>query len=1245
MAKIFLDPNEIYGGTIGSNSEVIGNTGSEAVTLAPGATGVVIDSQVEKEILAGTTSDYNYLQVGNHLKIYSGNTLVSDTLLSATAPTKMQFANGTVDVVYVAGSETAPPAIKLGGATVTAGTPASTPAEAAPVTPAEIVTTDVGQTYTLTSDKDTVIEGTNVTFTVTRTGDLTAAATLTYNTTGDTNGGTVSAAVPGTDTTPASGNVTFAAGSATATFTVSANADSATEGLEGLKVSLFNGTTVVGTKTVLVNDDPNVQQGQTFTLTAGLNTVAGGSGNDTIDGGSTVDTWTAFDNIDGGAGTDTMNVLTTGTAAPGGITLKNVETLKVNTSGAGYTIDTTGYTGLTGLTLVDATNGNVSVTSSNTTAVTATGATGNMTVAGGLSQTTVNAGGAVTLSGSVGAVSSTVSALAANAVSVNGGTSVNVTATGATTATITVGNTSAPTGTVTVAKTISGAGNVTGGAISLKGGTTVSSTTTATNSDLTGTAVTQGDVTVTGTATTTSVTVNQSATVATAANTTESAIVDFANGTTHAKNSTIVIGGITATVLKDVGLTGDAIAAYFASLANGATPTTDADISFTGALSGWTTGALANTDQITFTSTTANSNVTDLANTGTAVLTGVTITQGVAGVGGVTAGAVSITDVNSASTTAAGVITSASLNNFGAATVNSGALATLTLAGKGTSVAETAGALTTATATTLALNLNGVTTTGAVTLDADHTTLNIAAASASSTLNSLSASGATTVNISGDKAVTFSGHTLTATTVINSTNSAGVTFTGALAAGVDFNGGAGADTITLSASGTKAIDMGAGDDTVTYAGVMGAGGSVEAGTGTDTIKMTSAQAATALGSTAFAATVSNFEVLQLTDITGGALGANMANADGINSLTTLGASAGTLAVTNAAEAFTLTQTAANTAAQSIALLTDSGTSDSVNLVFKATNGFTNGANATTIANVETINITTDDTDTTAATTAFTSIITAAAVKSVSVSGDAGFNASTGLSATTLTSFDASGVTATGAGGAVTLTTGDLAAAATLKGGAGTNTIDASAVSTSKVMTITGGAGLDNLIGGAGDDVISGGNGGTTGTGLVGNAGADTITGGTGTDTITGGTGADTLTGGTGVDTFIYSTIGDSNRLNLDTITDLAVGTGGDTITLKDTGTEVGVAGGVLTATATNVSLAGTFLEALDIASAGDGTAGGGNGIVTWFQYAGNTYLVEDRSASTTNDIATDVVIKITGLVDLLADTNLAITFA
>ena len=543
----------------------------------------------------------------------------------------------------------------------------------------------------------------------------------------------------------------------------------------------------------------------------------------------------------------------------------------------------------------------------------------------------------------------------------------------------------------------------------------------------------------------------------------------------------------------------------------------------------------------------------------------------------------------------------------------------------------------TANAKTLALNLGGG-SVGAVTGThlVDFTTVNVATSGATTTLADFQATGATAVNISGSNNVTFTAQGFAATAAITSTSTANVSLGTALATGQLYTGGAGADTITVSAAGTKAITTADGDDVVTYSGVLGTGGSIDAGAGSDTAKMTTALAVAATASAAFAATVSNFEVLQLSNTTGGAVTINFTNADGMNSLTTTGVDTGALTITNVAAGFTLTQTAANTAAQSVSMLVDTGTSDVVNLVFKGTNGYTNGANATTIANIETLNITTDDTDTTAATTPFTSIITATAVKTVTIAGDAGLDA-TGLTGTALTSFDASGVTATGAGGAVTITTGALAAAATLTGGAGTNTINAAAAT--KAVTITGGAGTDTLTGGAGGDTIVGGNGTNT---LVGGAGIDTITGGTGVDTITGGTGADTLTGGTGADVFIYSTVGDSTRTNLDTITDLAVGTGGDSITLVDTGTEVGVAGGVLTAAMTDVSLAGTFLEALDIASAG---AGNTNAIVTWFQYAGNTYLVEDRGLGATNDPATDVVIKITGIVDLLAGTNLAITFA
>lgn len=116
----------------------------------------------------------------------------------------------------------------------------------------------------------------------------------------------------------------------------------------------------------------------------------------------------------------------------------------------------------------------------------------------------------------------------------------------------------------------------------------------------------------------------------------ETAVVDFASGTTHAQNSTVILGGLTLTVNAAGGLTGDVIANAFANLANGATGTNSAgNYTFSGTLTGWSTGALANTDQITFTSSTA-ANVTDLGNTGTATLTGITKTDGVNGVNAVT---------------------------------------------------------------------------------------------------------------------------------------------------------------------------------------------------------------------------------------------------------------------------------------------------------------------------------------------------------------------------------------------------------------------------------------------------------------------------------------------------------------------------------------------------------------------------------------------------------------------------------
>jgi Ca2+-binding RTX toxin-like protein len=170
-----------------------------------------------------------------------------------------------------------------------------------------------------------------------------------------------------------------------------------------------------------------------------------------------------------------------------------------------------------------------------------------------------------------------------------------------------------------------------------------------------------------------------------------------------------------------------------------------------------------------------------------------------------------------------------------------------------------------------------------------------------------------------------------------------------------------------------------------------------------------------------------------------------------------------------------------------------GGADSFTLRASGADGYAN-TGALSLAQVETLTIVLDDNSGAVATAAFDLNLDAVNTSTVTVSGDAGITFAN--SALTLVSvMDASGVTATGAGGAVTFTGNNI------------------------TSTITGGAGDDALTGGTQDDVISGGIGADA---LTGGAGNDVINGGDGADMITGGAGADTLTGGEGADTFIIA---------------------------------------------------------------------------------------------------------------------------
>lgn len=567
--------------------------------------------------------------------------------------------------------------------------------------------------------------------------------------------------------------------------------------------------------------------------------------------------------------------------------------------------------------------------------------------------------------------------------------------------------------------------------------------------------------------------------------------------------------------------------------------------------SGFTTSEInaAKTDASNFTETLSAVTVTGNASTTT-----VTVTQdkaqaevdssGTDGKLGLTNGQVTVLDANRNSTSAAGTIATVTLNSFGASSaINSGALKTINLSGTGADLTVTNGSLTTPTVTTQALNVSGLTTTGTVALDSDITTLNVASTGTASTINALTASGVTTLNISGDAALTLTAQTI-GTSAITSTNSAGVTLGSPLATGTSFTGGAGADKVTLTASFTKAISMGDGNDTVVYA-AQGTGGSVAAGAGKDTIVMTDAEADSADANATFNTKFTGFEVLSLSSLSGATI-----DLAGINSVSSVvSAGGGSVTLNSFASGGTYTLTANSTAATLGVTNATFNASDVVNVSLEKAGVLTAGT--VTAANVETIHILNADASASGSAAAIDTLtLVATGATSITVAGNNGLNL-TNTGNTAVTSFDASGVVANGtadsaANLAVTFVSANTTTAVSIVGGAGND-------------TLTGNAGVDTISGGAGADIISGG------------AGADVLTGGEGADTITGGAGNDTinLTETTAAaDTVVFSAAAASAN-GVDTITGFAAGaSGADIVQLLATDTSVAGTGTAVLGTAT-----------------------------------------------------------------------------
>ncbi len=190
-----------------------------------------------------------------------------------------------------------------------------------------------GASYTVTKSATSVTEGNAAVFTITSSVAVTADTSFSWTVIGDDNGGTVDKAGT-TDVDLLSGTATIAAGSTSTTFSVTPTTDSTVEGIEGMKISVFDSNSnSISSDIILINNDGSSATTAAFTLTTGVDTFTGRSGNDSFDG-TTADSLNDYDVLDGGAGVDTLTVKSA--SAAGGLTLipqlSNMEIIQATNS-------------------------------------------------------------------------------------------------------------------------------------------------------------------------------------------------------------------------------------------------------------------------------------------------------------------------------------------------------------------------------------------------------------------------------------------------------------------------------------------------------------------------------------------------------------------------------------------------------------------------------------------------------------------------------------------------------------------------------------------------------------------------------------------------------------------------------------------------------------------------------------------------------------------------------------------------
>lgn len=266
------------------------------------------------------------------------------------------------------------------------------------------------------------------------------------------------------------------------------------------------------------------------------------------------------------------------------------------------------------------------------------------------------------------------------------------------------------------------------------------------------------------------------------------------------------------------------------------------------------------------------------------------------------------------------------------------------------------------------------------------------------------------VTVTGAGAVELKTVTGESVKSVNATaNTGGVTVDLSEADNAAFTGGAGADKLTVNGS-KVAHTLGAGDDTVVIKSAPVTGFSVDGGEGTDTLEMSADLAKDFADADAVAAVATNFEILQLTG-NSDASTVDMGKFGGIDHVVVgEGTWDAKLTLNDMANGGTLEYAAGNTNGVEVAIKDAiEGKTDVLNVTIAADDMV--AAGTLTVANVETIKITADDTKLDADGTAdtHTMTLTADAATTVNISGNAGLNL-TLTDSDAITKIDASGNT-------------------------------------------------------------------------------------------------------------------------------------------------------------------------------------------------------------------------------------------